>query len=263
MKLVISKGDQASIWEVVGKEQATRLHFTNFEEQDLLQPSKVISYDLPREIVDQIMNHLLQIYLETFNFGFCQDLLLYSRSFTRFLYRQIYGQNNSSFKVIYHRLLNTFNVLEAIYDYYLTEKASELQSCIKLMSIKEPGGRHRPWHFIHHPIIGVIEGLVIDLTENYEHVLTGPNYGNYVYLQGRHRNGLFYSGKIRTPVLNLVMVDIFDTLVHDLSGVHPTFLGFFNLLKRAFGKNTGVFVMLQQLEEQNPFVTQSDLFFEF
>jgi len=263
MKLVISKGEHASIWEVTDKDQATRIHFPNYEEHELLQPIDVRSISLPTEIVDQILNYVFQIYLENFNFDLCQDLLLYSRSFTRFLYRQIYGPNKSSFSIIYHRLLNSFYILEAIYDYYLAEPATELQTCIKLTSVKPPGGRHRPWHFTHKPVIGVIEGLVIDLTENYEHVLTGPCYGNYVYLQGRHRNGLFFTGKLRTPVLNLVMVDVFDTLIHDLTGVHASFLGFFNLLKRAFGPNTGVFLMLQKLEEQNPFITQSDLFFEF
>lgn len=263
MQLLITKGSESSIWQVTGKDQATRLYFKDYEDHEILQPVDVRSINLPHEIVDLILLQVFQIYLESNNFDLCQDLLLYSRSFTRCLYRQIYGQTVASFKTIYHRLLNTFHILESIYDNYLTEKVLEINTCIKLTSVKPPYGRHRPWHFTHKLVIGKLDGLVIDLTENYEYVLTGPCYGNYVYLQGKHKNGLFYTGKIRTPVLNLIMVDVFDTLVHDLGGVHASYVGFFNLLKRAFGSNTAVFVMLQNFSELNPFVTQSDLFFEF
>jgi hypothetical protein len=264
MKLVISKGKHATIWQVLGSNIATRLQFPNFTEQDIfgetldLQPTS-----LPIEIVDLILKQLFQFYLETFNFDLCQDLLLFSKSFTRSLYREIYGQDKSTFYTTYHRLLNTFHILENIYDDYLTESALEAHTCIKLISAKPINSNHRPWHFTNRPIIGQIRGLVIDLTEDFEYACVGPHYGNYVYIQGRYQNGFFNAGHIKTPVLNLVFVDLFDTLIPSYAKIHQSYLGFFELLKRAFGRHTGVFVMMQQMEEMNPFVTQSDLFLEF
>jgi hypothetical protein len=264
MKLVISKGKPSSIWKVVGGQIAHRLHFRNFEEQDLcFSTTYVNQINLPIEIVDLILKHLLQIYLETFNFDLCQDLLLFSRSFTRSLYREIYAEDRACFVTTYHRLLNTFHILENIYDEYLTAPVLEQHTCIKLTSVKESGARHRPWHFTHEVVVGMIQGLVVDLTEDYEYTSVGPHYGNFVYMQGRYQNGVFNAGCIKTPVLNLVFVDLLDTLIPTLSGLHFTYLGFFKLLKRAFGKHTGVFVMVQSSDDASPFVTRSDLFFEY
>jgi hypothetical protein len=264
MKLVISKGKHSSIWQVTGGEQATKLHFHDFEEQDLFPETPDLDHvNLPVEIVDQILIHLVQLYLETFNFDLCQDLLMFSKSFTRTLYREIYNEDRSSFNICYHRLLNSFHILENIYDDYLTEPALEFHTCIKLISAKVNTTHHRPWHFTHAPVVGQIQGLVVDLTEDYEYTCVGPHYGNFVYLQGRYQNGYFNAGHIKTPVLNLVFVDIFDSLIPTLSSLHKSYLCFFNLLKRAFGEHTGVFVMVQHTEEANPFVTRSDIFFEF
>jgi hypothetical protein len=264
MKLVISKGNPASIWKVVGGQIAHRLHFKDYEEQDLCFSTCYIEQiNFPVEIVDLILKHLFQIYLETFNFDLCQDLLLFSRSFTRSLHREIYGEDRPSFMTSYHRLLNTFHILENIYDEYLTAPVLEQHTCIKLTSVKVCGERHRPWHFTQEVVVGMIQGLVVDLTEDYEYACVGPHYGNFVYLQGRYKNGLFNAGAIKTPVLNLVFVDSVDTLIPSLSGLHHSYLGFFKLLKRAFGKHTGVFVMVQTTEDTNPFVTRSDLFFEY
>ena len=264
MKLIISKGNPASIWRVVGDQIAHRLHFRNFEEQDLCFSTTYLHHiNLPVEIVDQVLKHLFQIYLETYNFDLCQDLLLFSRSFTRSLYRDIYGEDKSKFDIAYHRLLNTFHILENIYDEYLTAPVLEQHTCIKLTSAKI-GDRHRPWHFTTRIVVGMIRGLVVDMTEDYEFAQVGPHYGNFVYMQGRYiGHGLFNAGMIKTPVLNLVFVDEFDTLIPSLSGLDSSYLGFFDLLKRAFGKNTGVFVMVQQTEDASPFVTRSDIFFEF
>lgn len=264
MNLLITKGDISSIWQVEEDQRATKIDFIPFGERDLCPSSCFLrSSFLPLEIVEKILVVLFNYYLETWNFDLCTDLLLFSRSFTGVLYRKIYGANQQGFYNQYSRLSKTFLILENIYDQYLSVEGPLKYHCLKLTSVKSRGSRHQPWDFIHEPIINPIVGVVVDLTDTQLQVQYGKCYGESVWLSGSYRRHIFQATEIKTPVINLMFVDIFDTLIHTAKGFNNNYLNFFRLIKTAFGSMTGLFIMVKEEDDNNPFITRSDLFLEF
>lgn len=264
MDLLISQGDQVSVWQVKG-DQASRIQFRSFEERDLCPPSdeiKGLGY-FPPEIMEQILEIVFDHYLVTLNFDLCSDLFKFSKSFTGKLYRRIYGQGNVPFYKQYGRLYRTFQIMENIYDQYLSVESEMKYSCMKLTSINQRGAKHQPWDFMHDIVVSPITGIIVDLTDTQIQFNYGPCYGDCFRVSGVFRNGVFKATELSTPVLNIMMVDVFDTLIHSNRGLNKNYVAFFRLLKKAFGPDTGVYVMVKEDDDDNPFITRSDVFMEF
>ncbi len=265
MDLLITQGEISSIWQVEKDRRATRLEFASFGERDLCTSSCFLrSIALPLELVEKILLWLFRLYLKTWNFDLCIDLLLFSRSFTGVLYRAIYqGCSNISFMRQYSRLCRTFYILENIYEDYLAVEGHLNYHCVKLTSMRSVGSKHQPWDFNHRVMVQPIVGNVVDLTDTQIQVRYGKCYGETVWLSGNYRRGVFKANVLKTPVINLMMVDVFDSLIHDTQGFNDHYFCFFRLLKRAFGERTALFVMVKEdADLDNPFITRSDLFLE-
>lgn len=263
MDLLISRGDYSSVWLVEKDKRATRLEFTKFDERDL-SPSV---YDLrrmhfPVEVIESILLYAFYDYLKNWNFDLCIELLMFSKSFTRCVYREIYGQSKAKFFRLYSRLCRTLQLLENLYEQYLSQPAMIKYSCAKLTSIRRKGYNHQPWDFLHSIVITPIVGMIVDLTETQLQFNYGKCYGESIWVSGQYKNELFKAKDMKTPVINLMMVDIFDTLIHNGSNLNDNFMCFFKLVKKAFGLQTGVFVMVRDEKDLNPFITRSDLFLE-
>ena len=266
MKVLITRGDRPSVWQIDPDQRASRLALKCFDEHDLCPDLKVACRaNLPYELVEKIMVYLFKIYLESCNFDLCTDLLFFSRNFASLIYRSIYERDlDLDFETIYYRLVNTFIVLQNLHDDYLTAFARLDYPCIKLTSTRDPGSGHQPWDFTHDIVITNLTGVVVDLTETLEQVRFGSRYGETVWFSGNHRNGFFDAASVRYPIFNLQMVDVFDTLCYVEPDVcSKNFFGFFSLMRRAFGKTSGLYVMVKEDEDvANPFITRSDLFLE-
>lgn len=265
MDLLVTQGDYSSIWRVDQDKRATKLELQRFGERDLCPSTCFLrSIDLPLEIVEKILLILLRHYLRTWNFDLCADLLWFSRGFTGVIYRAIYGHNHISFYRQYNRLYKTFQILENIYDEYLGAEGDEKYHCVKLTSMRSKGSNHQPWDFMHRPMVVPIVGSVVDLTDTQIQVRYGKPYGETLWLSGRYHKGMFRAKEFKTPVINLMMVDVFDALIHDARSFNHYYISFFKLLKRSFGDQTALFVMVKEDEDvENPFITRSDLFLEF
>jgi len=267
MDLLISQGDQVSVWQVEG-DQANRIHFRTFQERDLCPPVdeiKGLGY-FPPEIMEKILTIVFDHYLATLNFDLCSDLFKFSKSFTGTIYRQIYGKTYAEFFKQYGRLYRTFQILENMYDQYLSVESEIMYSCMKLTSINHRGYKHQPWDFMHNIVIAPITGIVIDLTDPQLQQLQynyGPCYGDRIRVSGFFRNGVFKATNLTTPILNIMMVDSFDTLIPSSKSLNRNYINFFKLVKKAFGPDTGVYVMIKEDDDDNPFITRSDVFMEF
>lgn len=267
MKLLITRGDRPSVWKIDEDNRASQMIFKAFGEHDLqLDLNMAQRSALPYELVEKIMIYLFKSYLETCNFDLCTDLLFFSRAFTRLIYGNVYDiEENLGFNEMYTRLVNTFLILQNIYDDFLTASARLEYPLIKLTSTQSPMNTHEPWDFFHDVLISSIPGMVIDLTESCEQVRYGELYGETVVFYGRHERGYFEASQVKTPVLNFKFVDVMDTLLFTEDELETkNFYGFFNLMKKAFGKSCGIFVMVKEDEDvDNPFIASSDLFYEF
>ena len=263
MDLLITRGEYSSVWLVEKDNRATRLQFTKFDERDLCTSKYDLrSKDLPIEIVEAILLYAFYDYLKTWNFDLCSELLMFSKSFTSVLYREIYGQNHVSFNRHFNRLNRTFMILENLYEDYLSRTCEIKFSCAKLTSIRQRGYNHQPWDFIHNIVISPIVGMIVDLTDTQIQFNYGKCYGECIWVSGEYHKEIFKSKQMKTPVINLMMVDIFDTLIHSGTGFNKNFMSFFNLVKLTFGTQTGVFVMIREDDDFNPFITRSDSFLE-
>ena len=266
MDLLITQGPSSTLWKVEKDKRATRIYFPQFGERDLCPSAYLLrTIPLPVELVEKILLLLIREYLKTWNFDLCSDLLLFSHSFTSNLYRQIYpGGSRAGFFKQYHRLYRTFIILENLYDQYLSMPYDLEYACVKMTSVKPKGGCHKPWDFIHDIVITPDVGTLIDLTETQFTIQHGPNYGDNVWLSGNYIDGgIFRAKEIFAPAINIMMVDVFDTLIHDAHGFNHYFYSFFELIKLCFGRNMGLFVMVKEEDDDhNPFITRSDLFIQ-
>lgn len=270
MDLLITQGEISSVWQVEKDGRATRLGFPRYGDRDLCGSNGFLrSMNLPIEIVEKILVILFRHYLHTFNFDLCADLLLFSRSFTSYVYRGIFsncgrGCTTRSFYKHYSRLFRIFCILENIYDEYIGNVGVIQYHCLKLTSMRSRGSHHQPWDFMHTPIVVPNVGLVVDLTDTQLQVRYGECYGETIWMSGNYiQTGVFRAQKIKTPVITLMFVDIFDTLIHNETGFNDHYKCFFKLLKNIFGKDTALFVMAKEDDLENPFITRSDLFLEF
>lgn len=265
MDLIVSKGEISSIWQVNRDRRASRLEFQKFGERDLCPSSCFLrSVVLPIEILERILLILFKHYLKTWNFDLCIDLLGFSRGFTGLIYRLIYGQNRLLFYRQYSRLHRTFQILENIYENYLSVEGPLKYHCVKLVSMRPAGSRHQPWDFLHRAQIQPIVGTVVDLTNTQLQVKYGNCYGETVWMSGYYHRGIFRADVLKTPVINLMFVDVFDTLIHDAASINNNYHCFIDLLKRAFGPRSVVFLMVkEEVDAENPFISRSDLFLEF
>lgn len=262
MKLLISKSNPSSLWEIENDGRATRLVLPDYYDRDLCPPSDFLrSIHLPIELVDRILLCLLEMYIETWNFDLCNDLLFFSKSFTGVVYRAIYENTTNNFYKQFRRLSKTFMILEKLYDQFLSIVSRIRYPCIKLTSRRERGSNHQPWDFTHDLVLVPIVGIVVDVQQTQYQVEYGHHYGESVWLSGNWMSSIFNAVKIKTPVLNIMFVDVFDTLIHSQYNVNQNYHNFFRLIKIAFGSNTGLFVMVKE-EEGNPFISRSDLFLE-
>jgi hypothetical protein len=264
MNLLITKGECASVWVVEDDQRATRLHFTKFDERDLCTSKYDLRQkDLPIEVVETILMYAYYDYMRTWNFDLCCELLIFSKSFTRVLYREIYGSDQGlSYFRMYSRLCRTFAILENIYEEYLSQPSVLKYACAKLTSMRHRGYNHQPWDFLHNIVLTPIIGMVVDLTETQLQFNYGKHYGEQVWVSGQYYRQMFRTERMKTPVINLMFVDVFDTLIHSCDSFNDNYVNFFRLVKLAFGVQTGLFVMVREDHETNPFITRSDLFLE-
>lgn len=262
MKLLISQSTPSSIWEVENDGRATRLYLKSYYDRDLCPSSGFLrSINLPIEIVDRILLILMEMYVQTWNFDLCNDLLFFSKGFTGVVYRSIYENTTNNFFKQFRRLSKTFMILEKIYDQFLSVQSRIRFPCVKFTSRRERGSNHQPWDFTHDLVLVPIVGVIVDVDNTQFQVDYGAHFGESIWLSGDWRGPVFHAKKIKTPVLNIMFVDVFDTLIHSQFGFNANYYNFFRLIKVAFGPSTGLFVMVKE-EDNNPFISRSDVFLE-
>ena len=264
MDLLITNGDTPSVWLVNEKQQASQLYFKGFREHliygDTLQIQPI---NLPGELVEMILLYTFYDYLQTWNFDLCQDLLLVSKSFTSLLYREIYGHTTARPQRLLARLSRTLVVLEKLHDQYMSEPMNIKYSAAKLTSIRSKGSKHHPWDFVHNIEIQPVTGLVVDLTETQIQFNYGALNGEKIWISGSTTNNIFKAQEFKTPVITIMFVDIYDTLIHGEKSFSQNFYRFFDLIHYIYGKTTVLFIMIKDDDDDNPFITRSDVFLQY
>ena len=262
MKLLITKSRPTYIWDL---ERSKRLTFTDFSEQDLFQPGPDFVMQFPWEITSRILAELFRIYLKTFNFDEANQLLLVKKNFIHLIYRSIYGDASIFYHEKYRRLSNTLNIIAEIYDTYLTVLCQRQFSIFKIVRTGHPGHDPvYPWDFNFDFFIEALSGIVNDGEAVAQYSL-GPTYGDLIVLNGKWKTqGYFECTKLATPIINLKLVDIFDTLqLTPALAIGDVFLSFIKLLKYTFGPYSLINLMVTEENETSPFVTHSNNFYSF
>lgn len=265
MKLLISKSTPTAFFEIENNNQIRRLHFPNYFEQDLCQPTLTICKRLPWELVSNILGYLFKIYLETFNFDLACDLLLVKKDFLKQVYRSIYGRSTVHYFEKYRRLSNTLYILSEIHDTYITVLGQRDFCILKLVRTGDPmiNTHLNPWDFTFDFFIEPLAGFVSKPGVKTEMHRVGPTYGNQVWVTGKWRDGIFNCDKISTPVINLKFTNIYEVIQHTASNINSRFEAFFELVRETYGPLCAINVMIQPQDDINPFVSNSTSFISF
>lgn len=265
MNLLISNDSYPTVWQVEEDGRATELDLPFYEYHDLLE-NKIfmLATKLPVELVESILLYVFYEYLKTWNLDLCIDLLKFSKSFTNTLYKEIYGLGCNGYWRQYRRLARSFTAIQNFYDGYITQKSHHPYSCAKFVSRRDPSLKnHQPWHFTHDCFAIHNVGIVSEANDNEITIQKrhGKRNGENFWTTGRYVKGVFKASQFYTPAVYIAFSDIYSALVLS-ENINYYYRSFLYMLEHALGNSGCIFVMIKE-EEDNPFVTRSDVFLRF
>ena len=265
MKLLISRCSEPAVFRYENK-QLSRLLLEDFTTHTLLPDNNPdLYYNLPTELVILVLKHLLQIRIQTRNFDQAFQVFTVNRLICDILYSKIYGRDNSTPKQKLFRLGRTFELIQALYDDYLTtpnlDGIDRVAINLTRIPIKYRSKTIFPWDFrsdirleemVHY---GSLEAV---------HCFTGDFHGQTVWIHGEENNGMYDTSIIHHPVFVFILSDYTSSLIPTRRDLNVYWTRFICLLKACFGSKSGIYMMVMENEQRfNPFVETNDLFLQY
>lgn len=267
MKLLFSSIPQPRVWEYHNG-VISPVDFETFDD-DYLCTCDDIDYDLkfPLEIQLEIFKHLLDLYIRTRNFELVLDLIQVSKPVCDLIYKTVFKKSSRSLIEKAKRLIQTFNICQRIHDYYITSKRLFPFSAISLVresiNLKDP---LQIWDFHFGYSIKQQPGIITDEESEAEQVIVGPNHGDTLWIRGEWEDSFFNCEELNIPIINIILSDYFKVLIPTESSIKncSSIIRFSALLRKAYGPRVSInFMVRNDYDVDNVFVTSSDLFYSF
>jgi hypothetical protein len=265
MKVIVSNNYYGSplVWEYEeGFVERIPLH--DFNTHTLLQDGVPIFGHLPLDLFEIIIKYTMQIRLKTRNFNSAFQLCTVSRRACFIFYNEIYENRSIPTRVMLYRLGQTFHLAESFYEEYLAAPNSS-NSGLNALAITRLGSlRYNPafdpWDFI--PVVD-IQKITVEDEETLEgiHLFPGQFHGDTVWIHGEEDDGVYEVKVLHHPVFLLILCDYTYALIPTRQTINTNWLRFVQFLRRAFGPNSGFYIMVKhQLDVENPFIETTEQF---
>lgn len=264
MELLITRSARPAFWKYENG-STSQLKLLEFGDHDLLQPCWHLKRSLPWEICSMILHHLFEIEIRSFNFDLAGALVQINSYFAMEIYRSIFGDKAVvSTRVAIKRVCNTLNLIERMYDEYLTLSRSSRYTMCQI--VKSNSAHFMPWDGILDVAPVPSRGIVANPDEKVYQFETGTTHGDTAWLVGSYkRNGMFQCDRFRHPVLCIQVCNYNDYVITKSNQIQrcKITIRFVKLLRRIFGEKTGVFFVYNDAELENPFDLTRFGFIEF
>lgn len=267
MKLIVANYPEPSIWNY-DHGKVTRFNVDLFEEHDLCYESTEFKMFLPLEVQLKIFSYLFNLYIETRNFDLVCELVTVNTLVAKQIYNQIFGKSDQTLVAKTTRVIHTMSICQQIYEYFLCAKRCNTYSAIRLIREPDPiePTNLRIWEFNHGMGIDELRGIIYDQDNNIFNIDLGRNYGTQVWITGTYCDGLWDCSDIQTPIINIILSDQNDILLstEDRLKKNKSVQAFASILRQAYGPRTAInFMIREDNDEDNPFLTMSNYFYSF
>lgn len=241
-----------------------KIPLIDFNTHSLLLDGLTLFGTLPLDLFEVIIQYTMEIRLKTRNFGLAFRLCTLSRRACFLFYKQIYNNRSIPTDVMLHRLGQTFHLAECFYEEYLAAP-NGTNSGLNALAITRLGSlRYNnifdPWDFI--PVVD-IQKITVDEEETLEgiHIFPGQFYGDTIWIHGEEDEGVYEVKVLHHPVFLIILCDYTYALIPTRRTINAHWFMFVQFLRRAFGANTGVYIMVKhQIDVQNPFIETTEQF---
>jgi len=263
MRVIVSNSQEGPVvWEYTdGKVE--RLDLIDFNTHVLLGDNTLpFTMRFPPEIYDKILCYTMEYRLETRNFYQAFDTCIIDRRSVEMFYKQIYNDKKQVIRMI-TRLSRTFQFADALYEDYILKPNPNLNGMCAVVCIRKCSLRLRPefepWDFC--PELEVQKLEVEDGEMNEVKVFPGDFHGAAVWIHGEENDGIYNVRQLHHPAIALILCDYTFALIPSKKTISINWRYFTKLLYRAFGPNTGIYMMIKgALDHDNPFIELTDVF---
>jgi hypothetical protein len=214
---------------------------------ELFQPTRINFYiNLPPEIVNQIVDHLLLIYLKNGSYEYAANLIHFSKDTIRRFYYKYFGNDtlcgtmNLSFRISY-TLRTCYNLFELVVGSVHNHHEFNTINLFRGDFVNKV----TPWN-VDDELFMVVQSERPFLTNyaNFRVFRTGPSLHDQCWIQAQTIFGVAHATLFRSPII-VIVITTYDgeiTLQENLD--LERFEKMATLLKLAFGAHTGVFITI-------------------
>jgi hypothetical protein len=251
------------VWEY-DQGSVERIDLIDFNIHELIQQTPKIYGHLPYDLFETIISYAMDSLLETRNFGYAFLLCTINRRSCFFFYNQIYDRQNVPTRIMLGQLGRTFNVGECFYEQFLS-MPNPNNSGLNAVALTRLGSLRfstvfDPWDFI--PGLD-IQKVIVDGDGVFEgiHMFPGQFQGDTIWIHGEEEDGVYDVDRLNHPVLLVILCDYTYSLIPTQRTVNANWHKFVKFLRRAYGPNLGVYIMVKhQIDAQNPFIETTEEF---
>lgn len=225
-------------------------------EEDLFQdehPTEKFRFQLPLEITEKILQHLMLLYLKSGNFEKLLQLISISPHQIRRFFRQFFGPLDTVDVIRLHiRISEMFKLATEIVESLVCFPNEEHDHyfALEILHTKRfhPYYSYHPWNFRGKVSLFQIPKPGILHVEDFRAFVTGPNITDIVWMTGYGRNGVVATNYYRQPVVVLSFCDKEGHVVPEKDTIQnsATFKGFATMLRIAFGPTSGIFFSVKE-----------------
>lgn len=253
MNLLITTNDHHTLFETKDN-TFKKLEFRDFSYHDLAYPSnETFNFPLVFPLVEQIIENLFYTYIVNRNFNLAFQLTTLSPYFMELFFKKLFYQFPRSKKLI-KRLSRVFLIMETIDDTLTSiDDSYSIPVCFELKTIYNHNGMLKIWNFGNEIKLRSMYSVL-----DYHSFTVGSMYHHRVWAVGEWDEGLFKAEKVYNPVIYISLIDTHKSLLVNQKTHLNNLRKFSKIFKIAYGENVGVFLMINPLDEHNPFIRQSE-----
>jgi len=240
-----------------------RIDLIDFNTHEMIMTSD-LDLSIPLDLMIPILDHTMNLYLETRNFGQALQLCFVNRYVLKHFYKQIYKHTHQNYATMVQRIGLTFRLGEEIYENYLATPNVNQSPYNACTFYRNPSNRFRvhyqPWEF--KPDLD-IQTLNIDPDNSFLNVFAfhGQFNGDTVFLNGTEDDGIYDVTHYYHPVIILILADYTYSLIPAKDTINENWKNFATFLRKAFGQRCGIYMMIKhQIDIENPFIETTDVF---
>ena len=202
---------------------------------------------LPIEIVYMIVDQLIYIYLKNGSFEYAADLITFDKDTIKRFYRK-YFENLSEYSpitAINYRISRSLHLCYTIFEFVVGQNFGMYQHFTIDVYHRSLYAKCCPWD-TDSELLSIFPSEPHNLRNypNYKVFRTGPSSIYQIWIQGSDYNGIVHASFVRYPILVIALINQEEETICLEQINFAYFEKFSNILRIAFGKNSGIFLQV-------------------